>query len=270
MRQTILSLCILTAFSGSAFAQGMQMGEVIMLSHPVLNKDVTAEEFRVFVNQRINSAQKKEKAGNTLQLFKADRGNRKGEFLLVYSSSRSRGRESRPGVNPFTDKLAGARASRQLSDFVTNASAFTEYSLIGADKLKSLPVAGILGIHYIKIKQERTTEFEKFVVDKLHPAVANLFPDMQLLYYKAVDGDNTGSYITIFTIESVAARDKYWPAGAPETEVLKQTFKPLEPLAKELGTYLVEDSYLEPESGGAAAYWESREWTDFIHPDYLK
>ena len=41
-------------------------------------------------------------------------------------------------------------------------------------------------------------------------------------------------------------------------------------LAKELGAYLVPGSYLEPESGGAAAYWESKEWTDYVHSSYLK
>jgi len=35
-------------------------------------------------------------------------------------------------------------------------------------------------------------------------------------------------------------------------------------LGKELGNYLVEGSYLEPSSGGAAAFFESKEWTDFI------
>ena len=104
-------------------------------------------------------------------------------------------------------------------------------------------------------------------MEKLHPAVGQLLPDMQLLYYKAVAGENAGSYITIFAIESVAARDKYWPSGAPETELLKQAFRPLNGLAAELGSYLVEGSYLEPK-GGAAAYFESHEWTDFIHQGF--
>jgi len=40
----------------------------------------------------------------------------------------------------------------------------------------------------------------------------------------------------------------------------------LNDLAAELGTYLVEGSFLAPGGGGdsAAAYWESKEWTDFV------
>jgi hypothetical protein len=125
-----------------------------------------------------------------------------------------------------------------------------------------------LGLHHIKVKEDRKQDFEKLVSDKLHPAVSQLFPDMQLLYYKCVAGEKKGTYLTIFTIDSPKARDKYWPAGAPETEILKKNFKPLESLAKELSEYFVPGSYLEPESGGAAAYWESKEWTDYVHTSY--
>jgi len=158
--------------------------------------------------------------------------------------------------------LAGS--SKRTSDFLDNTHVYTEYRLIGANKFTSLPVVDILGIHYIKVKKERSAEFEKFVIEKLHPAVGQVLPDMHLLYYKATAGDHVGTYITIFAITSVAARDKYWPAGAPETKILKDAFGPHQGLAKELGKYLVEGSYLEPSSGGAAAYFESKEWTDFI------
>jgi hypothetical protein len=40
-------------------------------------------------------------------------------------------------------------------------------------------------------------------------------------------------------IESIAARDQYWPARKPETELLKIAFLPLQPLALELKNYLV-------------------------------
>jgi hypothetical protein len=87
---------------------------------------------------------------------------------------------------------------------------------------------------------------------------------MGLFYYKAISGKDPGSYITIFAISSYEGREKYWPAGKPETEVLKSAFAPLKELAAELGTYLEKDSYLKPDSGGAAAYFESLDWTDYL------
>jgi hypothetical protein len=87
---------------------------------------------------------------------------------------------------------------------------------------------------------------------------------MQLIYYKAVAGDNSSSYITVFALESTAARHKYWPEGAPETEELKAAFRPYNEVARRLEPYLVEGSYLAADSGGGAAIYESREWTDFV------
>ena len=230
-----LYLFTLIAFTGKVQSQGMKLGEVIVISNSGLKKDVKPQLLL-----------EKKTLGAPLNVFHADRGNRKGEFLIVSEA---------PG-NPFSKK--------EYSDLLSNPGSYTEYRMVGSDKFQSLPVAGILGIHYLKVKKEKSKEFEKFVTEKLNPKVGYLFPDMQLLYYKAVAGENTGSYITIFAIASEEARNKYWPAGAPETEILKKAFQPLKDLASELGTYLVEDSYLKPE-GGAAAYFESLVWTDFVY-----
>ena len=257
---------MLTPINQVLHAQGMKMGEVIMISNSGIRKGVKPEALQKWVNDEIASSWNKKYPGTSMHLFHADRGDGKGKFLLVTSTIRAAYREALPSGSPFDDVLTDENInSKKSADFLTKPNAYTEYSLIGAEQLKSLPVAGILGIHYIKVKPERAADFEKLVVDKLHPSVAQLFPDMQLLYYKAVAGDHKGEYITIFTIKSVAARDKYWPAGAPETETLKKRFEPLKNLAVELGDFLVTDSYLKPESGGAAAYWEAIKWTDFVY-----
>ena len=84
--------------------------------------------------------------------------------------------------------------------------------------------------------------------------MGQLLTDLQLLYYKAAAGENTGSYITVFTLASPAARHKYWPEGAPETDLLKQAFSPLKGLAQELEPFLLEGSYLTPDSGGGCDF----------------
>jgi hypothetical protein len=258
IKTTLSLLTIMTPYRVT-HAQGMKIGEVIIVSTSTLKEDVKAETFQAHITEEIVPSWNKGKPGVSMHLFRADRGNRKGEFLLVCGATKLSDRNTLSPGSPFT--------STRLPDFLSNPDSYTEYHLIGAEKFKSLHTVGILGIHYIKVKQDRSNEFEKFVIEKLHPAVGQLLPDMQLLYYKAVVGENAGTYITIFAIESVAARDKYWPSGAPETELLKQAFRPLNGLAAELGSYLVEGSYLEPK-GGAAAYFESREWTDFIHQGF--
>ncbi len=261
-KQTFLLLIVL-ALAGPASAQGIKMGEVVVISSSSLKKNVKPDAFKVFLAE-FASGIKKTKAEVSVQLFQADRGDRKGESLLAFSAKTAADRVAFSTGSPFTDEVLSG-SSKRSSDFLENTHTYTEYRLIGADKFKSLPAIDILGIHYIKVKKERSAEFEKFVVEKLHPAVGQVLPDMNLLYYKATAGDHVGTYITIFAITSVAARDKYWPAGAPETKVLKDAFRPHQSLAKELANYLVEGSYLEPSSGGGAAIYESKEWTDFVY-----
>lgn len=257
--KTPLVIVALIVYGTDSKAQGIQLGEEIMISTSSLKKEVKPEEFEACIKKIGPSWNKKNRA--ELQVFRADRGGRKGESLLVCSA---KDRKALGDGSPFTDKFSSSEgASCRPSEYLSNPGAFTEYRLIGAEKFKSLPITAILGIHYIKVKKERSQEFEEFVVDKLHPAVGQLFPDLQLLYYKSVAGDNTGSYITIFALKSAAARDKYWPGGK-DAEILKEAFKPLQGLAKELGPYLEEGSYLEPTTGAAAAYFESRQWTDFV------
>lgn len=262
-KQTFLLLIVL-AVAGSASSQGIKMGEVIVISSSSLKKNVKPDAFKVFLKEFAANGIKKTKADVSVQLFQADRGDRKGESLLAFSAKTVADRVAFSTGSPFTDEVLSA-SSKRSSDFLENTHTYTEYHLIGADKFRSLPVIDILGIHYIKVKKERAAEFEKFVVEKLHPAIGQVLPDMNLLYYKATAGDHAGTYITIFAITSVAARDKYWPAGAPETKILKDAFRPHQGLAKELADYLVEGSYLEPSSGGGAAIFESKQWTDFVY-----
>ena len=247
---------------GHADGQGMKLGEVVVVSTSALKPNTKADAFKSFINTEAAKRIKDSKA-MTLHAFQADRGDHKGDVLLVYGAEKPSTRESFTTGSPFRDEVLAA-SGKKPSDYLANTHKYTEYRLIGADKFTTRPDVGILGIHYIKVKKEKAAEFEKFVVDKLHPAVGNVLPDMHLMYYKAVAGDNTGSYITIYAITSVAARHKYWPEGAPETQPLKDAFKPHEALAKELSAFLVEGSYLEVGKGGAAIF-ESKEWTDYIY-----
>ncbi len=264
--KTILTLCAVVVLPAMAKTQGMKLGEVIMVSTSALKKDVKPPEFQASMKE-IVASWNKGKSVISMNLFQADRGKRKGEFLVVCGANKATDLGILPEGSPFTDKVLSARGSKlgRPSDFLENVNDYTQYRLIGAEKFKSLPVIGILGIHYIKVKENRTVEFDKFVTEKLNPAVGQLLPDMRLFYYKAVAGEHIGTYVTIFAITSTSARDQYWPSGAPEREIVKQTFRPLKQLAVELGSFLEEGSYLGPESGGGAAYFESKEWTDFIY-----
>lgn len=174
--------------------------------------------------------------GENDHLVQADRGNRKGQFYRV----------STGGVKTNTTALKD-RA--------------TEYHLLSPDKVGPLPEVDVLGVHFIKVLPERRDAFERFVDATLHPAVANLRPDLRLLYYKAVRGAEAPGYILLFALTK-QSRDKYWPGGS-DSDALRAAFAPVRVHTKELSTYLVPDSALTDEKFAAAIY-ESREWTDLV------
>jgi hypothetical protein len=242
-----------------AFAQ-FPLGEVLFLSNSDLKEGADADNFAGYVND-VSASWSKTFPGSTIAVMKSDRGDQKGESILVCTVAKTDELNKLSSGSPFAkSQLSG------LSDYLTSPAAFTEYHLIAPGTIKSLPTLGILGIHYIKVKKDKSAAFEKFVNDKLHPAVGHVMPDMQLLYYKAVAGEHKGTYITVFAITSYEARERMWPTGGAEQDVVKTSFSPHKELGKELATtYFVEDSYLGPESGGGAAYWESREWTDYLY-----
>lgn len=264
--KTLFVICILPITVTMVKAQGIALGETIFISNSSLKKDADPESFQAFMLQEMIPAWNRKTSGATMHLFQADRGDHNGEMLTACFVNRMEDRKDLQKGCPFSDKSVSALTgslSKYPSAFLDYPDAYTEYQLIGVDGFTALPNIELLGIHYIKVKPKLGADFEKFVIAKLHPAVGHLVYDMNLLYYKAVAGQHKGSYITIFAIESVKARERFWPTGGPEQDIVKQLFTPYKKLAEELSEYLVEDSYLKPESGGGAAIFESLEWTDY-------
>jgi len=253
-----------TAFmlmSSMAFSQSIPLGEEMVLCNCSLGSDTDPQVFQSYMlNEFIPSTSSDPQTA--IYLLQSDRGDNSGEFLLTYIAEK--GHLSIASL--VSDQMINsdnAELATHPSEYLAGVSC-TKYQLIGANGFKQLPEVDLLGIHYIKVKQDRSKEFEQLVVEKLHPTVGHLVHDMNLLYFKGVQGEYAGSYITLYAIESVAARERFWPTGGPEQEVVKQLFGQHVELAKELSSYLVENSYLGPESGGGAAYFESLEWTDYL------
>jgi hypothetical protein len=167
-------------------------------------------------------------------VLRADRGSKRGQFVEVRTSP----------------SPSGGRAGE------------TEYRLVAPANAGSLPAVDVLGIHYVKVRPGQEAAFDKFVGDRIHPAVGSLRPDLRILYYKAVRGGQPGDYIALFALTQ-ESRDKYWPKGA-DSDALRAAFSPeIRGLAGELRAYLVEGSYAADPKLAAAVY-ESRDWTDLV------
>jgi len=231
-----------------ALGQAMQLTEVLLITVPTLKPDVAPEAFEAHVFTQLASSARSaaSAAGTRTHLVRVDRGTRKGLYALI-TAARPANRSNAPAVD--------------LTNVADGPGQRAEYELIGAEKVGPLPAIEVLGIHITRVLPDRRDEFERFIREQVHPAVATLRPDLRLLYYKPIGGDDPGRYLAIFALTQ-ASRDKYWPGGA-DSDDLRVAFKAVQPLTKELRTYLVEGSYLADEKF-AAAVFEGREWSDAV------
>jgi hypothetical protein len=263
----VMVFVVLGVLPGTAYAQRMKLGEVLVVNVPDLKPDADTKAFERYVLTQVAPAWKKSAPGMELHLVRADRGSRKGQYMLAWTTDtreRWKGYASASGGSPFTAKLGTKVGDFQtgVEPFVNSGGLYHEYHLVSPEKAGTLAEVEVLGIHYTKVRPDRRAAFEAFVGEKLHPAVANLRPDIRVLYYKSVRGPDEGNYLAVFALTS-ASRDKYWPGGS-DSDDLRAAFSPaIRELAKELRTYLVEGSYADDPKLAAGVY-ESREWTDFV------
>ena len=240
----------------------MKLGEVLVISTPTPGAD--AEAFEAFVTGEAASAWGAAAPSLSLYLLRADRGDRDGEYLTLWTAGTRADRDATlpdDDTSPFSKDVL--EEVGETSTYL-NTGSYTDYELIGADQLGELPSFDILGIHSYQVKPGQGAAFEQFVRDSLHPALTTSIPGMPLLYFKAVRGEHKGSYVLAFAIATVADRERYWPTGQPETDAVRAAFEPMAAIGRELRSYLVDGSYLTAE-GAAAPVFESLEWTDFVN-----
>ena len=99
--ETILFLFTLVASAEMLHAQGMKMGEVIIISNSGIRKGVKPEALQNWVNDEVASSWSRKYPGTSMHLFHADRGDSKGKFLLVTNVNRVAYREVLPHGKPF-------------------------------------------------------------------------------------------------------------------------------------------------------------------------
>ncbi len=79
----------------------------------------------------------------------------------------------------------------------------------------------VLGIHYYSLRQGiEMAEFERFIREEWFPSV-NVVPGIRLMIMKGDRGENVGKYLLVFEIDSIYARDYYFPEPNQPSEAFK-------------------------------------------------
>ena len=269
MRHVALGVSVLAsllAVAAPALAQTIRLGEVMVFHMPDLRPGADIKAFEAYVTTEAAPAWAKGAPGMTLTLVKKDRGPRPGQYLLVWvtdTAARHRAYAAASGEFPFSASLVAKTGDfrTRLAPFVSGPGKYSEFHLVSPEKVRApLPEVDVLGNHYIKVRPERVAAFDRFIGERLHPAVGNLRPDLRLLYYKPVRGDEPGNYITVFALTR-ASRDKYWPKGQ-DSDDLRAAFTPsVRALATELESFLVGGTW---GINMTAAVYEAKEWGDWL------
>ena len=258
----------LATIAQPARGQKVKLGEVLVINTLDLKPDADPAAFESHVTEKMLPSWDALKEGGETHFFRADRGKDQGSYWMVWSFETEDQRDAmRPGGEGSGFSAAAfekvGKAGALPAEFLSDEGGFTDYELIGADRIDRLPEVELLGVHYIKVRPDRSDAFDEFVRDTLNPALVGQMRGMDLLYYKGVEGDQKGNYLTVFAIGTHEDREYYWPTGAPETEALSEAFAPLKEIAQRLKTYLVPGTFPDVDTGLAAAIFESIEWTDF-------
>ncbi len=253
----------------TASSDPVVLGDVIRIVLPELQPDADADAFEAVATGEVAADINSNVPGAEFHVYEADRGDRAGDYLLLWNrTTRHEGNAAslEPSQSPFPapDSEAAQEVMAPVDAFIADDADVTDYALIGSDQFEALFPVDVLGSHFLKVLPDRAEAFETFVKERLHPTLKDLMPGMPLLYYKGIAGARSGDYLLVFAIRDPEARELYFPTDQPETPALYAALEPLESLGQELTTYLEDGSWLDPSSGGAAAYFESTEWTDFV------
>ncbi len=262
----LLALPTLLMMASASDAQTMKLGQVLVFYIPEMRQGADTKAFESHLTGHVLPAWNKATPGMVARLVRKDRGNRQGQYMIVWTTdtvARHKEYASPSGDFPFSTALTSKAGDFRpmIAPYVNGPGRYVEYHLVAPQAVSTaLPEVDVLGLHYARVRPDRREAFDTFVAGKLHPAVGSLRPDLRLLYYRPVRGDEPGSYVTVFALTQ-ASRDKYWPKGA-DSDVLRATFTPeIKALAEELRTYLVDGAYAT--GNLAAAIYESKEWADW-------
>jgi hypothetical protein len=235
--RTTVTTTVLTLALGAAMAEAQQVTLTPQIALGTLDQTAADPAFEARTLDQLQGL--KGSTNETAYLLRKDRGPHQGRYAVFVTMPAGSGRSGLTYTRTFPS--------------------VTQYQLVGAEQLGTLPTVDVVAVHYIKVRPERAAAFEQFITQKLNPAVGNLRPDLRFLYYRGV-GPAANQYITVVAITK-ASRDKYWPGGS-DSDDLRAAFTPaVRELANELQTYFVDGTW---GVNMVAQVYEAREWADWF------
>lgn len=159
-------------------------------------------------------------------LFKADRGDRRGAYLLLenFESPEARARyfPQEEGPFPAWDSIMEIWTREYGSRFegldMENEDWAGDYVRLGEAPWETPPLIELLGVHHYPVKAGMEEEFERFVTEEWNPM--SRVGDGWILVFKADRGRDRNGYVLVYIPDSIEVRDRYWPGGQDSEEAI--------------------------------------------------
>ena len=198
----------------------------------------------------MNNGLEKEGEGINLRLWFGDRGERAGELLQSWTFDRKKDRDFYFPVAEGTDEdyanmtALAEKIKAPLSPndprVESGMDVYTDYVMIGYDKLENPMVGMLTSVHEIEINEGMEAEFEAFVQSDLHPAFQKEGEGMALYILKGDRGTREGKYIAALCFDTIERRDHYYPKPDTPSEAANELNKKLQPVMEGAAKFLKE------------------------------
>lgn len=241
-----LTLCLtLLLFSFVVPAQNLPE---VFSSIPIKMKENHSPPEMTNYLKELNRGLQKYGRGVSFWMSYGDRGERKQQLVYGFGFDFKANRDyyfpvaddNSEGANPQVQAVGArmAAAGINLNQNLVEAEPYTDWVCVGFDKLINPQRGGLVAVRALPVKPGSEMKFEEFATTELYPAFEKM-EGLRAYVYKGDRGAGKGSYILLWSFDTVDRRNSYFPTeeGDP-SDAFNKAYEGVAPVMEKLNGFL--------------------------------
>jgi len=239
-KSAIVSLLVLFIFLiPSSLLNAQELPEVIALRELELRPDANEIHFQNYYNKWCKNIKTNTKGVNAW-LMKGDRGARIGKYNMAWGFNYIETRDYYFPVSDITNypkwnaALERFRFQAPEEPLVENMTEYTDFIVIGYDKMLNPQLGEVISISYPTVKAGMENELENFVTQQLNNACQDNIKGFYMYLLKGNRGAQKGTYAVLRVFDTYEDRKHYFPENSaiPSQNFIKARKKIMAPMEK--------------------------------------
>lgn len=200
-----------------------------------------------------------DKFGRGVQFWMSygDRGERKQQLVYGFAFDFKANRDyyfpipddNSDSGNPQFQALAQkmANAGYSVNQNIVDEDPYTDWVCVGFDQLVDPQLGGLVAVRSLPLKSGVEMDFEKFVTSELYPAFSKNMEGLDAYVYKGDRGAGKGSYIFLWSFDTVQRRNSYFPTedGDP-SEAFNKAYEDVSTVMEKLNSFISDEATSVP------------------------